>query len=237
MSCLGLAPRLLVSSLSAMAAAGLTAVSPVHADQRPSAFTQTLDAAVGVGSSKWTGAASWNPSYGLGDSRHLRVGLGVRLASFFGADDLSYKTADASLLKESRINTLAISGARTYSLNLELQLKYRFLERVEAGLDIDLLGVAFGKSTTGSYRSADPALSGAQRADVSSFDLLKGGNPDRGQLVSEFFLAYWWNDRWAVRVGFSHFLSEYTTVNRLDFGNDRYRHGANLGFVGLTFRP
>ncbi len=72
---------------------------------------------------------------------------------------------------------------------------------------------------------------------MSSFNLLKGGNPDRGQLDSEFFLAYWWSDRWAVRAGFSHFLSEYTTANRLDFGNDRYRHGANLGFVGLTFRP
>jgi hypothetical protein len=81
--------------------------------------------------------------------------LGVRLASFFGGDGLSYATADSTLIKEDRVNTLAISAARTNSLNLELQLKYRFLEH----------------------------------------------------------------------------------VNRLDFGNDRYRHSANLGFVGLTFRP
>ncbi len=132
-----------------MAAAGLLAGSPVYADHGSSAFSQTFDAAVGVGSSKWTGAASWNPSYGLGDSRRLKIGLGVRLASFFGGNDLGYTTADATLIKEDRVNTLAISGARTHSLNLELQLKYRFLERVEAGFDIDLLGVGFGKSTTG----------------------------------------------------------------------------------------
>ena len=236
MSGLGPVPRLLVSSLSAGAIV-IAAGSPVHAAQASSAFTQTLDLAAGVGSSKWTGAASWNPSYGLGASRRVRVGLSIRLASFLGGNDLGYKTADASLIKENRVTTLVISGARTYSLNLELQLKYRLTQRVEAGFDIDLLGVGFGQSTAGRYRSADPSLSGAQRADVSSFDLLKGGNPDRGQLDSEFFLAYWWSDRWAVRAGFSHFLSEYTTVSRLDFGNDRFRHGANLGFVGLTFRP
>ncbi len=237
MSSSGFAPRLLAASLYSVAAAGLLAGLPAYADQRSSVLSQTLDAAVGAGSSQWTGAVSWNPSYGLGDSRRLRIGLGVRLAFFFGGNDLSYTTADATLIKQDKVNTLAISGARTNSLNLDLQLKYRFLGRVEAGFDIDLLGVGFGQATTGSYRSRDPALSGAQRGDVSSFNLLKGGSPDRGQLDSEFFLAYWWSDRWAVRAGFSHFLSEHTTVNRLDFGNDRYRHGANLGFVGLTFRP
>ena len=237
MSSSSLAPRLLRASLYSVVAAGLLAGLPAYADQRSSALSQTVDAAVGAGSSTWTGAVSWNPSYGLGHSRRFRIGLGVRLASFFGGDDLSYTTADATLIKQDRVNMLAISGARTNSLNLELQLKYRFLERVEAGFDIDLLGAGFGKATTGSYRSTDPAFSGAQRADVSSFNLLKGGSPDRGELDSEFFFAYWWSDRQAVRAGFSHFLSEYTTVNRLDFGNDRYRHSANLGFVGLTFKP
>jgi hypothetical protein len=187
--------------------------------------------------SKWTGALSWNPSYGLGDSKRFRIGVGVRFASFFGSGDLGYDTADATLIKENKVNTLTISSPRTHSLNLEFQAKYRFTDRIEAGFDIDVVGVGFGKSASGRYRSTDPALAGTQPSGASSFNLLKGGNPDHGQLDSEFFLAYWWSDKWAVRAGFSHFFSEHTTVNTLDFGNDRFRHKANLGFVGLSFRP
>lgn len=64
-----------------------------------------------------------------------------------------------------------------------------------------------------------------------------GRAPARGQLDSEFYLAWWWSNRWAVRVGFSHFLSEYRTARTLDSGADRFRHSANLGFVAVSFRP
>lgn len=228
---------MLGSGLGALVAMGLAPGRPAGAEESRSAYSRTLDLAVGAGSSKATGALSWNHFRGFGESRRLKVGLGLRLASFFGGQDLAYSTADAGLIKQNKLNTLSVSGARTHSINLEFQIKYRLLRKVEAGFDIDLVGVGFGPAKTGDYVSNSPAFSGPQRAEVSSFDLLKGGNPDRGQLDSEFFLAYWWSDRWAIRAGFSHFRSEYTTARPLDFANDRYRHEPNLGLVALTFRP
>ena len=222
------------SLISVFAAGALATAAGARAE---SAHTQTVDLALGGGSSVVTGALSWNHFYGFGESRRLKVGLGARFASFFGGSDREYKTADGTLIGQNQINTLTLSDARSSSLNLAFLIKYRPLKRLEAGFDIDLVGVGFGKSRTGNYRSDDPALAGPQPAEVSSFNLFRAGRFDRGQLDSEFFLAYWWSDKWGIRAGFSHVISEYTTVRPLDFGNDRYRHEVDLGFVALTYRP
>jgi hypothetical protein len=225
------------SCLGVLVAVGLASGGPAGAEESRSAYSQTVDLAVGTGPSKATGAVSWNHFRGFGHSQRVKVGLGLRLASLFGGQDLAYSTADAELIGQNKINTLKVSDARTHSLNLEFQIKYRFLRKVEAGFDIDMIGVGFGPARTAKYVSGSPGFSGPQRAEVSSFDLLEGGKPDRGQLDSEFFLGYWWSERWAIRAGYSHFRSEYTTARPLDFANDRYRHERNLGLVAVTFRP
>lgn len=199
-------------------------------------YTQTFDLAAGAGSSAHTGALAWKHLYGFGSARRVKAGFGLRLSSFLGRDDLEYTTADAELIKDGRVNTLTVSSPRTQALNVMIEVKYRLLAGLEAGFDIDVVGFGFGRAATGRYRATDPRLSDLQSGEPSSLSLLKGGSPDRGQLDSEFFLAYWWSPKWGIRAGFSHFLSEYTTASRLDFGNDRFRHSANLGFVGLSYR-
>lgn len=212
---------------------GASASRAIGAERR---YTQIFDIAVGAGSSEGTGAFSWSHFYGFGDDRRVLVGLGARFSTFFGGHEVDYRTADATLIKEGKLNILEVSRPRTHALNVELAIKYRPSRRLEAGFDIDLLGFGFGKSVDARYHATEPAFLGVQQADPSSLSLLKGGNPDRGQLDSEFFLAYWWSERWGLRLGFSHFLSEYTAARRLDFGNDRFRHNGNLAFIGLSYR-
>lgn len=200
-------------------------------------YSRTVDIAAGIGASKATGALAWNHYLGIGESRRLKLGLGARLSSFFGSGGLAYSTAHADLIKQGRVNDLTISDARTSALNLAFVSRLRIVSRLEAGFDIDLVGTGFGPSRTGAYRSAAASLSGPQPADTATFNLLLGGKPDRGQLDSEFHLTWWWSNRWAVRGGFSHFLSEYRTARSLDSGADRFRHSANLGFLAVSFRP
>ncbi len=207
------------------------------AAQGANRYSQTVDIAVGIGASKASGALAWNHYLGIGESRRLKLGLGARLSSFFGSGGLAYSTAHADLIKQGRVSDLTISNARTSALNLSFVSRCRIVSRLEAGFDIDLVGSGFGPSRTGDYHSAAASLSGPQPADAARFNLLEGGSPDRGQLDSEFYLAWWWSDRWAVRAGFSHFLSEYRTARTLDSGADRFRHSANLGFVAVSFRP
>ena len=200
-------------------------------------YSRTVDIAAGIGGSKVTAALAWNHYLGIGESRRLKLGVGARLSSFFGSGALDYSTAHADLIKQGSVSHLTISDARTSALNLAFVSRLRIVSRLEAGFDIDLVGAGFGSSRTGDYRSAAASLSGPQPADAATFNLLLGGKPDRGQLDSEFYLAWWWSDRWAVRGGFSHFLSEYRTARTLDAGSDRFRHSANLGFVAVSFRP
>lgn len=199
-------------------------------------LNHTVDAAFGLGDGT-TAAVSLNNFYGIELlSRTLSPGLGVRVASYFGRDNVSFSTADAGLIRSNRTNILSISGAQTNSVNLSFHLKGEILPGFELGFDIDLIGFGFGNSRVGIYNSTDASLAGPQAAHASSFNVFLGGKPDREQLDSEFYAAYWLNDHWALRAGFSHFISEYTTDNALDYGNNRFRHSANLGFIAVAYR-
>ena len=215
-------------------AAALTG-DAARAEVDDSPWSQTVDVAGGLDSSRFTGAFSWNHFYGIFDQR-LRIGLGARFASFFGSGAIPYTTADASLIRANKVNTLTVTDPQAYSLNAQFLIRFRAVAKLELGFDIDLVGLAFGPSRTGNYAATDPRFAGAQPASVSGFDLLLGGKPDRGQLDSEFYLAWWFTEKWAVRAGLSHFASSYTTDNKLDNGADRYRASQNLGFLAMSWR-
>lgn len=134
------------------------------------------------------------------------------------------------------MNTLTVTDPQAYSLNAQFLIRFRAVAGLELGFDIDLVGFAFGPSRTGSYAATDPQFAGAQPASVSGFNLLLGGKADRGQLDSEFYLAWWFTEKWAVRAGLSHFASGYTTDAKLDNGADRYRASQNLGFLAVSWR-
>jgi hypothetical protein len=206
-----------------------------RADTETSRWSHTIDLAGALGSSRYTGALSSSHTYGFFDQR-LRVGLGGRFASFFGSGAIPYTTADASLIRANKVNTLTIPDPQAYSVNAQFVITVRPLAALELGFDIDLIGFSFGSSRTGQYSATDPQFAGAQRASVSGFNVLLGGKPDRGQLDSEFYVAWWLTKSWAVRAGLSHFATGYTTDNKLDNGADRYRASQNLGFVAVSWR-
>ena len=206
-----------------------------RAETGASRWSHTIDLAGGVGSSRYTGALSWNHLYGFFDE-HLRVGLGGRFASFLGSGAIPYTTADASLVRANKVNTLMVADPQTYSMNAQFVITARPLAGLELGFDIDLVGFSFGPSRTGAYAATDPQFAGVQAASVSGFNLLLGGKTDRGQLDSEFYVAWWFTQSWALRAGLSHFATGYTTDTKLDNGADRYRASQNLGFVALSWR-
>jgi len=218
-----------------LALAAALAGGGARAGMGESPWSQTVDLAGGVGSSRFTGALSWNQFYGLFDQR-LHVGLGARLTSFFGSGAVPYTTADASLISANTVNTLTVRDPQAHSLNAQFLIRFRAVAALELGFDIDLVGFAFGPSRTGDYAATDPQFAGPQPASVSGFDLLLLGKRDRGQLDSEFFLAWWFTEKLAIRAGLSHFATGYTTDNNLDNGADRFRVSQNLGFLALSWR-
>jgi len=60
---------------------------------------------------------------------------------------------------------------------------------------------------------------------------------DQGTLDSEFFVAWWFDERVAVRVGASHLVTELITATPLQDGNDAFRRSSTQGFVAVSVRP
>ncbi len=217
-----------------LAVFGVLVASEVRADE---AHASRVFQEVGVALSFPTGvvaAVSYTPSVAL-FNRRLNVGLGARFSSYFDGGGVRYPNGDADLLAAGAGNTLTVSQPRNYAVNLMFGISALVYRGLEAGVNIDLLGVGFGPEATGSYAGADPAFAGPQLASPTRFNLLLFGRHDRGQLDSEFFVAYWFAS-WGVRAGVSHMSTEYTTSRRLDAGNDRFRASATRLFVAGGYR-
>lgn len=194
---------------------------------------QQLDVSVATPSG-FTGAFSYTPTLSFFDHR-LNVGIGARFSSYFGGDGVAFPNGDASLIAAKAKDTLTVNRPRSYALNAIFAISVRLFAGLEAGMNIDLVGVGFGPEVTGLYFGGDPSLSGPQTASPSRLNLLLFGTHDHGQLDSEFFAAYWFHS-WGIRAGASHMSTEYTTSRPLAGNNDRFRASFTRIFASIGYR-
>jgi len=208
----------------------LALVLAVPARALEDGWTHDVDVSTGFGSGTVTAALGEVSAFGLFGGR-LRLGAGPRLLGVFGGDGLAFSTADADLIAAGRTETFPVSGVRTGALNLALSVRVRIVAGLELGANIDLVGVGFGRTR--------PVSSGGIQTEASppTRNLLALGRKDQGTLDSEFFVAWWFDERLAIRAGASHVETELVTAQPLQDGNDRFRRTSTLFFVAVTFRP
>ena len=185
-------------------------------------WTHDLDLSTGFGSSTVTVALSETTAVGLFDGR-LRLGIGPRLFGYFGGSDLSFSAGP---------NTLVASQVRNYALNVAVSARLRIVAGLEIGANIDVIGVGFGATRTGTYSGTGAPSS--QEASPPTFNLLAMGSGDRGTLASEFFAAWWFDDRWAIRAGASHVGTELEPAQPLT--DERLRHSSTQFFAAVSYR-
>ncbi len=213
---------------------GLVAALPL--DAQVTSPRQVLRVEVGVATweSAITGAVAASHQIGLLGAGRLRLGYGVRFSLIARTDQAEFTVARASLIQQGVREPVLIDQSRNHALNLAFYANYRVLAAVEAGFNIDVIGVGFGPRRLADSRSTDPRYQGRYSAAPSRFNLLQGGKPDRGTLNSEFYVAYWFGPRMGVRGGASHEVAEYTLAVPLAYGNDRFRHSSTLAFVSFA---
>ena len=205
----------------------------------------TFDATVSGGAYRIQGTLSWSHLHGFGKKeQRFKVGYGLRYSSFFGSN-LFYTTAPAKYTSgEAKIDTLSLIDAQVNALNISLHLQYTLFKKLDLGFNIDAIGFSFGAEQQGSILSSslDTSNPPVAKAKPSAFNLLLIGNNDKGSLISEFYVRYWINSKWAIKGGFNYFFSEYTTEKPLSFNNgtvvnDRYRNKSSMGFLSVSFKP
>lgn len=124
-------------------------------------------------------------------------------------------------------------------LSAGIHIQYQFGPQLKAVFNIDALGAGFGSSGNATFISSDNA--GEYPVQVSakptSYNVLLGGDNDIGQIKSEFFLAYAVRSNLWLRGGMDMTFSEYTSEQKLNNNNDRFRYKAVLFFLGVSFNP
>lgn len=208
----------------------LVLTTPGKAGALETGWTHDVDLSAGLGTGTFTSALAEVSAFGLLDGR-LRLGAGPRLLGVFGGEGLEFSTANADLIASGRTETFGVSGLRTGALNLALSARVRVWAGLELGANIDLVGVGFGRTR--------PVSSGGVQTEASppTLNLLALGRNDQGTLDSEFFVAWWFGERVAIRAGASHLVTELVTRTPLQDGNDRFRRSSTQVFVAVTVRP
>jgi hypothetical protein len=242
---------LMKKEISAWAVACCMAAS-VNA-QEVKHINQFIDITGTVGSSQGTVAASYVHNWRLGKARRFEVGIGGRWTTYTGTRKDFITAGPAKYTRsftvpfviffagqqEENFDTLNVQRPLTHSVNLTANLGYHLNPKWYAGFNIDLIGLTFGRRTTGILTS-----NGVKKTDSNvnpaSGNVLLTGDHDRGSLNSEFFVKYAITERWQLKVVYQFLFVEYKTEQvqqEIPGGplNDRFRNKANNFGLGIAW--
>jgi hypothetical protein len=228
---------------------GLALLLAVSAPQARAQAQQNIDLAL-AGGQGFSPALSYTRLYG----KKFKLGLGLRLTSYFGSD-LEATTAPARLTSgkaslaalfaeniPAQIDTFRLGTAQTNALNLNIHLQYSLTAKLEVGFSIDALGFTFGGEQSGRLAARQSDAQGQANhgatytAQPTSFNLLLISDSDRGSLNSELYARYWLSDHWGLRAGLSFQFVEYTASRNLAFDNDRFRAKVLLPMLAVSYK-
>ncbi|WP_138992409.1 hypothetical protein [Larkinella sp. C7] len=199
----------------------------------------------------------------LDANKIFSIGWTIKGGNFYG-DNLNYTTAPARLTREktgfgaigapevaANIDTMRFDWVTVSTVNFGLRAQVR-LGPVEVGAGADLIGLGFGRSREGRYRSttgrfehtnADSEIdtvsfrvSPLQYAQPQRLNVRLLGDNDLGSLSSEVYVRLKVLRRMGVKVGYHWITTEMRASNlNIDDDNRRFRNRAAMGYVALTF--
>lgn len=223
-----------------------------HAQIKTSPVHRFADLTATIGTSQGAVAASYVHNWKPGKRKKLEAGLGLRWTSYYGTKK-DFITAPAKLARTNTTpfliffagqrtdyhDTLTVQRPLTHSINLSINLGYNFTPKWNAGFNIDLIGVTFGRNSSATLASNGIAKL-EPTAKPATFNLLLTGDHDRGSLNSEFFLQYKLTSRWGIKAVYQFIFIEYETENIKQTAPDgtivdRFRNKANDFGVGVSY--
>jgi long-subunit fatty acid transport protein len=208
----------------------IISINAVNAQQKEAQF------GFGFGGGAITNNASINFNWGLGLKKKFVIGTGLRYTGFYGKD-IKFTSAPASLAGDAaKEDTLLAKSPSHHSVNLLINLAYKFNDNWTVGFDIDAAGFSFGSKGSPIFTS-NGVNSTVASAKPTGGNLLLVGNNDKGQLNSTFYIHKHFGKKFGVRAGFQYLFTEITTstdVQTLPEKNNRFRYkqqGVNISGI------
>lgn len=212
-----------------------------------------VDLAVTAGNSQGAAAFSYYQLYGVGKSKKIQIGAGLRVTGYSGtkkdfltAGPARYTrsfTAPFAIVfagqREENFDTLTVQRPLAFSTNLTVYLGYRLSTKWEAGFNIDLIGFTVGRKSPAVFKS-NGATTTVPQSRLSGFNLLLTGDHDKGSLNSEFYLSYQVAGRWRIRGIYQFVFIEYRSgTAKQTFSDGRinsiFRNKANTLGLGIAY--
>jgi len=205
-------------------------------DDEPKKNNFSIDATGRFASKQFGGGLSAWGHHGFGKSRKFSIGLGLRLSTNIGSD-MEYTTAPAKFTSdEKNVDTLLLKNSSVNSFNLALDFRYRIIDKLSVGFNIDAIGFSFGGEENGGIISEGDVF--LPKAKPTSLNALLVGDNDIGTLNSELYVLYHVGSNFSIKAGVSYLFTEYTTDKKYIDGidNDRYRNKSMGGLIGIQYR-
>lgn len=185
--------------------------------------------------------------------KNLYIGLGVRINSSFGFNNLDYETAQIDLRRESnfifspkvhaQIDTLNLESTQSNSINALLNIAYQ-KNKFGIELGLDLAGFSFGaeQNATLFYGEHSEAYRNVKAKPAPRNALLFGDN-NIGMLQSSLCVQYQLKKNLKLLVGASKIRTEYiidnpviyTTSTRMLVNTDRYMKNSYTFLIGTRY--
>ncbi len=196
-----------------------------------------VDMSLGMGSKIFTGSVSWHKMFNVAWKKRIKLGAGLRF-SMANVIKSMYLTAFPSRPDAGTYDSLFFDDHTIYSLNLTFHADGSLTKWLDAGFNIDIVGISFGDITDASYRSATflPATS-TEQAKPELLNVFAFGNNNLGTTNTQFYLRIWPGENFYLMAGYSLYHITENTENTLNFSNNRFILSAHMVFVSLGWTP
>ncbi|MFD2932982.1 hypothetical protein [Spirosoma flavum] len=249
-----------ISALLTLLSLHSLAQSPVSAR-----LSSGYDVGMAYSKNNYNPSATYYQLINIGERKIVSLGWTARLGAFYG-DNLNYYTAPARLtrgksgfnalsgpLVTDNIDTIRYDYVTMTSFNVGFRAQIK-LGLVELGVSADLLGLTFGKSRMGRYKSstgqfAVRSVTGAdsttayfqgantfQKSRPGFLNVRLLGDNDIGTLSTEVYARAHIAQRFSVKLGYQWLTTEMTVTNRdVIADNNRFRNRVGMAYLAVTF--
>lgn len=216
-------------------------------------ISRFLDLTGTYGKDQGTASFSFVNNWKTGKKQKFELGVGARWTTYFGTKKDFVTAGPASLTrtntipfvivfagqKEENMDTLVVQRPLVNALNLSFNMGYQFTPRFYGGVNIDVIGFSFGRTSSAVLTSNGESMTEPE-AKPTGFNILLTGDHDRGTLNSEFFLRYAIGKKWSIKALYQFVFVEYTTQNLKQVAPDgtevdRFRNKANNLGLGVVY--
>ena len=186
----------------------------------------------------------------IGLEKKWFYGIGLHGTLSFVSQKL-YTTAPTDVIKNSKnwfaftfsnidekVDTLVINQSFNLFGNFYFALQYRFSNKSELGVQIDLAGASFGFPVNATLVSTElPGNSLAQRAFPTLFNYTIISSNNRGSLLYSLNYRYWFSDRLGCNASLNYLYTEYKCLDKILFENSRFRNKSFCFMIGVSYAP